>query len=539
MLRLGLIVLALAPFLVAATLVQPEVAIFQQPAGFNVPGQPAVAEGPETGTLRLTITDTATDAPTFCRVNVIGSDGNYYEPSDNPLSPWSLHRLGNRDGKGPFRYFGWFFYTSGECSVRVPAGLVRVEVWKGFEYRPVMTSTRVAAGANRELNLTLSRTLPAETWGYHGGDTHIHLSRTSDEEDARVLDLMEAEDIRVGYILCMNEPRSYSGTMDRQLWPQTQGFGPNSVRERDGYQIASGQEYRANTFGHICLLMHNRLVLDGENTDPNNWPVFGDVGRETRDLGGYSFHAHGGYGKEIYADFAQRLTDGVELLQFAEYRDISLRGWYKMLNIGYRFPGVGACDYPYCRALGDCRTYVHLDRDSTPLTWAKAAAQGKSFFTTGPLLFLEVEGQRPGAVIDLPRPQELSVTLRCRCEVTPVTNLELIVNGQTVRTLSVPAQVGQGQWLELAETLAITEPSWIAARAFSSDPQGRPDAEAHTNPVYIDVDGQRPFNREDLDWLIDRLDERIAFHAERDFPEREQVLAYFQRSRKELEMIRR
>src|SRR5262245_5344945 len=217
------------------------------------------------------------------------------------------------------------------------------------------------------------------------GDTHIHSSRTTPAEDERALDLVAAEDLRFGFILCMNDPRGYTGTMSRQLWPQTNGFGPDSVRKRGSSTIVSGQEYRCSTYGHICLLLHRRLVLEDATVDPNNWPVFGEIGQQTRRLGGFSFHAHGGYAREIYADFAQGGIDGVELLQFAEYRGISLQGWYRMLNVGYRFPAVGASDYPYCRALGDSRTYVRTEGPPGVAEWARGAAEGRSFFTTGPL----------------------------------------------------------------------------------------------------------------------------------------------------------
>ena len=68
-----------------------------------------------------------------------------------------------------------------------------------------------------------------------------------------------------------------------------------------------------------------------------------------------------GYSQAIYADFVQKQCSAVELLQFGVYRGIELAGWYDILNIGYRFPCVGASDYPACRKLGDCQTYVWLD----------------------------------------------------------------------------------------------------------------------------------------------------------------------------------
>jgi hypothetical protein len=518
-----------------------EEAFIHTPAGFAKEGRPAVAQGDQVGTLRVVVADQETGRPAFCRVNVVGADGNYYEPKENPLAPWSLHQTANRKGKAPIRYYGWFFYSPGEFTVTVPAGLVCVEVWKGYEFRPVTLSTRVAAGATRDLKVALQRTVPMTDLGYYSGDTHIHLNRTTQADDERALDLLAAEDIRFGFILCMNDPRTYSGVMSRQIWPQTNGFGPTSVQRRGAYTIASGQEYRCNTYGHICLLMPRRLVLEDTTVDPNNWPVFGLVGQETRQLGGYSFHAHGGYAREIYADFAQRATDGVELLQFAEYRGIALQGWYRMLNIGYRFPAVGACDFPYCRALGDSRTYVTSTGPPTAADWVRHAAQGRSFFTTGPLVLLDVDGQAPGDTLrkEGKGPHRVTARVRVRCEVAPVTHVDLVVNGRTVQQLVVPRAVGQGQWLELEEAVELTESSWLAARAYSTATTGKPDAEAHTNPVYVTVDGQAPYNQADLDWLVARLDEQIAATEKRNFAEKPKALEFFRRSREELQHLRR
>lgn len=547
--RIAYLLIAILPFVIAIGLsqVRPQGKVVDRaaedaihtPAGFQHPGKPSAARGDNTGALQVKIVDAA-GKPTFCRVNVVGADGNYYEPADNPLAPWSLHRLGNRPDKGPFRYYGWFFYSNGTFSVKVPAGMTRVEVWKGYEHRTESVTVKVKAGEASKAQIVLRRAVNLTELRYHSGDTHIHLDRTTAADDERALDLIAAEDLRFGFILCMNDPRFYTGTMKRQIWPQTNGFGPNSIKERDGHAIVSGQEYRCNTFGHICLFMHHRLVLEDETVDPNNWPVFGDVGRETRKLGGYSFHAHGGYSREILADFAQRTTDGVELLQFAEYRGIALAGWYKIMNVGYRFPAVGASDYPYCRAFGDCRTYVRLSGKPTAADWSRAAAEGKSFFTTGPLLLLEVGGKQPGDTINKQGqvPHRVSARVKARCEVAPITHLEIIANGKPVKRLEVARKKGLGRWLELETSLDLTESTWIAARAYSFAGPGKPDTEAHANPVYVTLNGKSPYSRADLDWLRDRLDEQIAEQEKRRFPERERVLDYYRRSRAELLKVR-
>jgi hypothetical protein len=167
--------------------------------------------------------------------------------------------------------------------------------------------------------------------------------------------------------------------------------------------------------------------------------------------------------------------------------------------------------------------------------------------TTGPLLLLEVEGQRPGAILHRTGAPRLKARVRVRSEVAPVTHVDLIVNGQTaVRHYLSAAR--PGQWIEFEETLPLRGPSWVAARAwsqagFGAVPTGQDEysdsaAEAHTNPVYCYVDGRRPCSPIALDAWLSRLDFQIAAQSRRNFPEKAQVLAYYQRAREFLAKIR-
>ena len=236
--------------------------------------------------------------------------------------------------------------------------------------------------------------------GYYSGDPHLHFPRKTEADDQIIFDLLEAEDIHFGSILAYNEPAGpYTGSMETMAAPQLRGSGQSlSPAIAATTWIASGQEYRSTTYGHLNLFWRDDLVLNGQKVDANNWPLYGALGRETRRQGGFAIYAHGGYAQAIYADFVQKNVDAVELLQFGVYRGIELADWYHILNIGYRFPCVGASDYPACRKLGDCRTYVYSTRSETGdlAAWLKGAAEGRSFVTTGPMLLLEVDGERPG-----------------------------------------------------------------------------------------------------------------------------------------------
>ena len=161
-------------------------------------------------------------------------------------------------------------------------------------------------------------------------------ARTTDAEDQTIFDLLEAEDVHFGSILCYNENlRNYPGMMPEMVAPQMRGLGAKSSARRGAIQIMSGQEYRNNVLGHLNLFLRDRLALEGQRLDPNIGPMFGTIGAETQAHGGYAFHAHGGYALEIWADLIQGATNGVELLQFGIYRGIGQDGWYHVLNAGF------------------------------------------------------------------------------------------------------------------------------------------------------------------------------------------------------------
>jgi hypothetical protein len=506
-------------------------ALIHTAPGVSVAGVPAIAEGAQSALLNLRVVDAATDQPTYCRVNVIGPDGNYYEPETHAQQPWSLQRLGNRKEKGPFRYYGWFFYCDGEEPIRVPAGDCSIEVWKGFEYRPARQTLSLAAETTQEVAITLERTLDMAAQGWYSGDPHIHLNRRNDADLQRALDLCAAEDIRYGFLLGMNDPKHFNGVMADQEWPQLQGMGDASVLQRGDHWVSSGFEYRNSTFGHILLLMADELLFKDQILAVNEWPTFAEVAKEVHRLNGKAIHAHGGYEKEIYADFIPGATDGVELLQFAVYRGIGLEGWYHMLNAGFRFPSIGASDFPYCRALGDCRTYVRLGEDKSMRAWTDAAVAGRSFMTTGPMLEFTVDGAGPGETVNVDESAStVEVALSIRSEVATVSDIEILANGVAARHFRIDRSTRAGdlpQRLNYRLKLPLSGSTWFAARAYGEQVAGLPDAEAHTNPVYILRGGAPIANSDSVQWLLAKLDANIAEITAMDFEKKSDVLQYY------------
>jgi putative membrane-bound dehydrogenase-like protein len=523
-------------------------ALIFTPPGFDRPGVPAKAVGADAGHIEVVVLDPATGAPTACRINVVGPDGNFYQPAENPLSLYSLTGewpkggKGNRPGKGPFRYFGRFFYSAGSTTVDVPKGTVRVEVWKGFEFRPLVQMITVEAGQTRRVTLTLARAAGPAEIGYGSGDTHLHLPRTTQPDDDAIFTLLAAEDIHYGFTLGYNDPPGpYKAERATLEYPQLHGLGARSAISRGGYHVVSGQEYRSSTYGHLNLYYRDDLVNEGQRYNANDWPAYGLVGRETRKRGGFAIHAHGGYAQEIYADAVQGDVDAVELLQFGVYRGIELVDWYAFLNAGFRFPCVGSSDFPACRKLGDCVTYVENDpKAESPESWLRRAVAGRSFVTTGPLLLLDVDGRKPGDRIALSGsgPHKVPVRVRVLSPVTPVETVQILVNGAVVAEHATPLDKARGEWYTLVANIDLKASSWVAARAFGTTKTGAPDAESHTNPVYLDVDGNAPYDRASVDRLVAKIDEQMATHRSRTFAEKAKLLDYFQKSRDILLKVR-
>jgi hypothetical protein len=453
--------------------------------------------------LRIRIIDAATRASTSATVCVNNGD---QEPDQDPLREFSLRRSANRlKGAIRLRNVPYYFYADGACEVRVPPGPVTVEVRKGYEYRPVEMTLTVAAKEVVDVEIPLDRAVDMAALGWYSGDTHIHMDRTGANDEA-LLAVTSAKDIRYAYLLSYNTVGYDPEGVGYESFRQQRGLGDGSMARRGPYHITSGQEYRPTRLGHVTIVLPDRYVpANGRTANVNAGPSLAVIADQTHALHGFIGLAHGGYSNQE----ADRLLldsklDFVELLQFGEYRSLGLPGWYDFLNIGYRVPMVGASDYPPTRELSSEMTYAWSDTVPTPRSFAEALAAGRSFATSGPMLFLTVEGQRPGAILRFPEKtnRKLQVEVRVQSPQYPVRYVDLIVNGTVVERRFDPAE--RSEWT-LRHLLPMRTSSWIAARTYSDA-----GTDAHTNPVYVYVGDSRPFNATSARNIIARLDGSMA-----------------------------
>ncbi len=457
--------------------------------------------GPDAATLQLRIVDGRTGRPVSATVSV---NGGTQEPQEGPYLPYSLRRTnGERQGPMRFRELDDYFFTDGSVEVRVPPGQCVVEVGKGYEYQRTRRVFQLARQETRQATIAVSPWIDMAELGWYAGDTHIHFERDGSNDD-QLLVLTSAKGIRYAYSLSMNTG-GYALGREFESWGQAHGLGPASDVKRGDYFLSSGQEYRNSSMGHVTVVLAEGYVpAGGWTANANLGPSLAVIGDQARELGGFMGLNHGGYYR-LEADYIGLTgkSDFLELLQLGGYRGLGLDGWYDFLNLGYRWPIVGASDFPYSRELGDSLTYVFSETEPTPRGFMKGVVQGRSFVTSGPMLLVSVNGKGPGESLHFPAGQAagLELEVRVRSPLYPVRYLEVVWNGRVVSRYFHAE--GRSAW-DHAERLRVTESGWVAVRA-----QGDPGTEAHSNPIYVDVGARLPFDDDACGQILARLEGSI------------------------------
>ena len=369
------LLLYLAPILLAgaASVAADDEALLFTPPGFTRPGQPRTASGPEAATLRITVVDRATGRPTPCRLNVVGPDGNFYQPAAEPPLALQPDRPVAQDRQGE------------------PRG-------QGADplLRPVLLHDRRGRGRRPRRDACASRSGRGSSTGPGRHDVEVG-RRRDDAVDARArprrrrwprsattratrtsTSAARPRPTTASSSTCSrprtsasarsspttSRPGPYNGVDGGHgLRPSSAAWAKASVRSRGDYlhRLGPGVSQR-HLWASEPVPARRPGARGPERSTPTTGRSTASSAARPGEQGGFAIYAHGGYAQAIYADFVQKDVDAVELLQFGVYRGIELADWYRILNIGYRFPCVGASDYPACRKLGDCRDLRRMRR---------------------------------------------------------------------------------------------------------------------------------------------------------------------------------
>jgi TolB protein len=462
--------------------------------------------------------------PMPARVTVDASDHRSYAPDG------AFHRV------GPVTDTHYFPNSTGSFEIEVPAGTTHIFAMRGPEYVPADAEVTVPVDRVVDVELRLRRLADAPSMHWYSGDTHTHdlhqggFGLTHEQ----YFGMLQSEDLHVTNALIHMDGTRWMGRPEDLT-------GKPSPLSTPTHILQYAEEFRGN-FGHIGLLGIREFVMPlsagtGSTVYAPERPNYSyvDAAHAQGGIAGY-MHPYSrpvtkpedGAGSEIVLDVALGKGDFYDVTNVPYDDLLNADMYYRYLNAGFRLPATGGSD-DFGNSWngappGTSRTYAKVAGSLSLHAWLDAIRTGRTFGTTGPLLFFSVNGHDPGEEIRTTGPVDLQV----KCEVAsiaPLDKIEIIVNGESAKTIPVAGREGR---YTLTETLRLEGSGWMAARALG--PPNRAVADdypfAQTTPVYVVRDG-RPFvsakDAEFLDAMLSALWQRMSARRFVSDAEREKV----------------
>ncbi len=366
--------------------------------------------------------------------------------------------------------------TSGDFSIRLPAGRWRLTVSHGNEYVPVVEEFAVAAGDSPMKTVLLRRWIDLPRRGWYSGDVHVHHPTWGERHRQFLMHYAVAEDLHVVNLLEMGH---HKGTEFKQA-----GFGKAYRQQQGSYALVSGQEDPRSTFGHIIGLNIKSVARNTLEYDLYD-RVFDEVHRQ----GGLIGYAHLAWnGCDLPRGFPWYVTTGgIDFVELLQFNTINRLDYYDYLNLGFKLTAAAGSDVPWGSTIGEVRTYVHTGPQFDVDKWFAGLKAGRTFVSNGPALEMTVDGQLPGSDIALPAPGKVSVVAKAVGHAKVGLPVKLtIANGDGV-VRETERSESSGDSLELRLDVAVERSGWLVGAVVCDN-----GAVAHTSPFYLVVDG-RPF----------------------------------------------
>ena len=485
--------------------------------------------------VRGEVVDAITGSLLPCRLYVQAADGTWQFP-DSADPAGSSVTYQRRNSSNPAAVEMHTTLSAHPFELALVPGQYRFIIERGKEYLPSTNDFEIGAEPVA-LRIPLQRWINLEARGWFSGDTHNHRA---------VKDLpntLLAEDLNVA---CpMVHWTTVAGLSPAQS-PQsvTNDFGNEPIRVDDRHVwYPRNSEYeifttagRKHTLGAIVLINHRTPL---QLTVPPLAPVAAEVRRQG---GMIDFEKHNwawscmlapviapdlyelGNNHHWRTEYTTRnwAVPAPAWMNVPGTGTDTERGWtlygfrtyYALLNSGFHItPTAGTANGVHPVPLGFSRVYVHQPDGFSYDGWMRGLKAGRSFVTTGPMLFATVEGYDPGELFTSSgrKRRRFRVTGEVQAE-RPQVSVDVIANGDVVHS-EVPSmkRTATGGYRGRLDAVVTMETSgWIGVRCFESR-EGDRFRFAHTAPwwVQMKIKPQVP-KREEAAWFAKRVEEEIA-----------------------------
>ncbi|MFC1735542.1 CehA/McbA family metallohydrolase [Candidatus Hydrogenedentota bacterium] len=493
-------------------------------------------KGIEPGRIKVNIVDGDTKKPTETTIGVYPAGGRALPPD---FVPYHLSRR-----TAPFRYgLGAkaprddprCAVIKGVVDMPVLPGSCRILAVKGVEYRVIDETFDVPAGETVEKTFTLRRFVDMPSRNWYSGDDHCHIARRP-EIDGEIIELLSAVDVRFTNIVQMGDQEG--------LYFLQKEWGEASRYKRGDYMMAAGHEDPRTTWrGHT--LMYN---LKGTIHDRDTYYLYEDAFEEARAQGGLTGYAHSlsRYGADVGAAISVPL-DLVDFIELEGAGNYHRNGVYHLWNLGFKLSLTSGADFPYGQIPGARRFFSYIEGEPTFDKHLAAIKNGNTFTSNGgAFIEMRVNRQVPGSTISLEKDGYVDVELEASInpDFDTIDTVEIVQHGKVIETLT-PEKPGDSS-VTFRKRIKFDGSCWIAGRVlgkkFKDDPQKgrRYSSCAHTSPFYIEVAGQRFWERANLEKEFARANgnlDRVTKHVKRtDTPlmdkQRDRLLDYIKQARK-------
>ncbi|UCD61097.1 MAG: CehA/McbA family metallohydrolase [Flavobacteriaceae bacterium] len=445
------------------------------PTHVVVPGynsQPINKETDFSQSINFTVTDKESGKPLAARVEVSDNEGNHYwTPINGPSYAvsrnleWGWHTALWEYQPGPY------FYLQGKAELGVNPVGKKAKIYHGFEYIPAI----VKVPEEGSVKVALERWINMPDLGWYSGQTHIHTTDIGiPVQFSKFWPLIsQAEDLHVSSILTLKgEWETHA------IYADEYPMGKRKAFSTSDHIITYGEEFRNNPYGHLAFIGLKSLI------QPISTGALGELGGPDYPPNAYILQDAVAQGATTIAAHFGNFTQGVDQIRtgwpstgFEMPVDIALgnmhmaeiagnggqmKVWYDILNCGFKIPATAGPDW----AIKDTpRVYVNLGNEEFTLdNWRRNLQSGKSFITTGPMIFFKVNGEQPGSTLNVEKgPVLFEIDARA---LTPDGKIpvEIVYNGEVVLSGT-----------EIPGKITLEDSGWIAARCEGG----------HTNPVYI------------------------------------------------------
>jgi hypothetical protein len=414
--------------------------------------------------------------------------------------------------------------------VKLPPGSYEWGVQYGKEYFPLSESI-VVGDEPVQLQLPLKRWINMAERGWYSGDTHVH--RTLGELPT----VMLAENLNVAFPLtywvthAFRSPTSGDKTTSTAtpgalisvddthvIWPRNtewEIFSVGSKRHTLGAVFALGHkepfELGVPTVKGVAEEAKRQGAL--LDLDKHDWPwsmtLPPTMGVQLYELA----NNHMWRTKFAFTNWSSptpkymRPPLNVQSGNEREWIQFTMANYYALLNCGVNMvPTAGTANGVHPVPLGFGRVYVEQPDGFSYENWVNGLKNGRSFVTTGPMVFASLNDKSPGERFESKGLFEATIKGGILSEY-PLSFAEIIHNGEPVRTIMGRKQKTEaGAYRTLFQfEIPVTQSSWFAIRAWEDRPGGRVRF-AHTSPWQIQIPGKRlrP-SFEEREYLIDRV----------------------------------